>query len=258
MLIDTHCHLSGLSESEISEQIANAKENGVERIIAIGSGYGFKDNTLTLNLTKKYPQVFCTLGMHPHEAAKMTEEDYLKLSRLIVGEKKVVAVGETGLDYHYMHSPKDIQQAVFNCFIALAGSAKKPLVIHDRDCGDECVQMIKKSGQDNLKGVVHCFSGNKGLAKKYLDLGFMISFTGIITFPKADDLREIVKTTPLDRIMVETDSPFLAPVPYSGKTNQPAYVKNVAESVAQVKGLDFEEVAKVTTENAVKFFDLSP
>ncbi|MBU0504616.1 TatD family hydrolase [bacterium] len=256
MLTDTHCHLSGLSEEEINTVLKNAQDNGVDRLIAIGSGYGFEDNIQTVSLTKKHDNVFCSLGIHPHEACTMTTESFRALKDLITTENKVVAVGETGLDYHYMHSPKDVQQMVFSHFIHLAKEAKKPLVVHDRKCADECVQLIKSEAKGAVTGVVHCFSGTKKLAQQYLDIGFMISFTGVITFKKAHELRAVVKMVPLDRLMIETDAPFLAPIPYRGKKNEPAYVKYVAECVAQVKGLSFDEIAKATTGNAERFFGL--
>jgi TatD DNase family protein len=257
MLIDTHCHLSGLTDDDIKTVLNNAHDNGVTKLIAIGSGYGFEDNIQTVSLAKKHDNIYCSLGIHPHEASTMTTEGFNALKNLITTEAKVVAVGETGLDYHYMHSPKDVQQMVFSHFIQLAQEAKKPIIVHDRECADECIQIIKKESNGNLTGVVHCFSGNKDLAKKYLDLGFMISFTGVITFKKAHELRDVVKMIPLDRLMVETDAPFLAPIPYRGKKNEPAYVKYVAECVAQIKGLSFEDVAKATTENAEGFFGLA-
>ncbi|EKD51649.1 MAG: YabD [uncultured bacterium] len=255
-LIDTHCHFSGLSDIDIESLIKFASAHSVDRLIVIGSGDGFEENTHALSVANKYSNVYCTLGFHPHEAKDMTEDQFFLLSGLIADNAKVVGIGETGLDYHYMHSPKNSQQAVFACFVALAGTVKKPLVVHDRDCGDECVDIIKNAGISDLKGVVHCFSGNLDLARKYLDLGFMISFTGIITFPKAQELRDVLKYVPLDRIMLETDAPFLTPHPHRGKKNQPAYVKYVAERMAEIKQISFEEVSRLTTQNAELFFGL--
>ncbi len=270
MLIDTHCHLSELSEQEIAEQLHAAHEAGVSRIIVIGSGHGMvgvkrtidivKDNFGTLRRhvdTSVRPHLSCALGVHPHEAKEMTDENFETIKKLIAGESKVVGIGEVGLDYHYLHSPKDVQHTVFARFLNLAREIKKPVMIHDREAGDDCINLIKQEGRGALTGQAHCFSGDWALAQKYLDLGFYISVTGVITFPKATDLREVIKKIPLDRLLVETDSPFLTPVPFRGKKNQPAYVRYVVEELAKLKGISFEEMAKVTMENAGRLYRFS-
>lgn len=257
MLIDSHCHLSQLSEEDLALQIREAKNTGVDWLVAIGAGYGADDNFKTLNIAKNFDNIVCALAMHPHDAKDVDDALFASLKNLIINEPKVRAVGEIGLDYHYMHSPKDGQVQVLRRFTDLACEVKKPLVIHDRECGDECVDILREHKADTVGGVVHCFTGDIPLAQKYLDLGFLISFTGIITFKKADDLREVVKYVPLDRMMVETDSPFLTPMPFRGKPNQPAYVWHVAQAVAAIKGVAFEDVARMTTATAVQFFGLS-
>ena len=257
MLIDTHCHLAGLNTEEIAALLAEAKLNDVGHLVAIGSGYGFADNMITVNLCKQHSNISCALGMHPHEAATVTEEHFTLIKNEALQNKNVLAIGETGLDYHYMHSSKEAQQKVFTRFIHLAGEVQKPLIIHDRECGDDCVTFIKNEGGGKARGVVHCFSGDEALAKKYLDLDFMISFTGIITFKKADALRAVVKMVPLDKIMIETDSPFLAPLPFRGKKNQPAYVKYVAQQIAHIKEKSYDDIAAITTKNACRFFALT-
>ena len=256
MLIDSHCHLSQLSEADVQLQIEAAHKNGVDWLVAIGAGYGPDDNFKTLNIAKQYEHVLCALAMHPHDAKDVDDALFDQLKHLIATEDKVRAVGEIGLDYHYMYSEKDTQRTVLRRFTDLACVVKKPVVIHDRECGNECVEILKEHHAESCGGVVHCFTGDIPLAQKYLDLGFLISFTGIVTFKKADDLREVVRYVPLDRMMVETDSPFLAPVPFRGKPNQPAYVKNVAEAVAQIKNVSFDDVAKITTQNARQFFGI--
>jgi len=256
MLIDSHCHLSELSNDELQEVLNQAKENGVEMLIAIGAGYGFDDNLKTLELTLKHENIYCALAMHPHDAKDVTDENFQTLHKLILENEKVRAVGEIGLDYHYMNSPKEVQLDVLRKFTQMALEVKKPLVIHDRDCAFACVDILTEEKADRVGGVVHCFTGNQELADKYLDLGFYVSFSGIITFKKSSELRDVVKNVPLERMLVETDSPFLAPMPYRGKKNQPSYVKHVAECVAEVKGISFEEVAKITRENTIKFFNL--
>jgi len=256
MLIDSHCHLSELSKDELQEVLKLAKENQVETLIAIGAGYGFDDNLKTLKLANNHDNIYCTLAMHPHDAKDVNNENFATLQKLILENEKVKAVGEIGLDYHYMNSPKDVQQDVLRKFTQMALEVGKPIVIHDRDCADDCLNILKEEAADKAGGVVHCFTGTQELANKYLDFGFHISFSGIITFKKAGDLRDIVKNVPIEKMFVETDSPFLTPVPFRGKKNQPAYVKHVAECIAEVKGISFEEVAKATTENVIKFFNL--
>lgn len=250
MLIDAHCHLSGLAPEELEEVLDRARAAGVARFLAIGAGYGLEDNAKTLAIANTHDDVYCALAVHPHDAKLVTDENFADLAGLIRDNAKVRAVGEIGLDYHYMNSDKDEQQDVFRRFIRLAREVKKPVVIHDRDCGDECPRILAEEGAAEVGGMVHCFSGTMGLAERYLELGFYVSFTGIITFKKADDLRDVVKRVPLDRLLIETDSPFLAPIPHRGKKNEPAFVRLVAECVAQTKGLDFESVARATWENA--------
>lgn len=257
MLIDSHCHLSELSDEELQQTLTAAKEIGIDYLVAIGAGYGFEDNLKTLEITNKHLNIFCALAMHPHDAKEASAENVKTLHKLILENEKVRAVGEIGLDYHYMNSPKETQQQVLRQFVQIAHDVKKPVVIHDRDCETDCVDILREEKAEVVGGVVHCFTGNQALANKYLDLGFYVSFSGIITFKKANELRGVVKNVPLEKMFVETDSPFLAPVPYRGKKNQPAYVKHVAECVAEVKGISFEEVAKVTSENAREFFKIT-
>lgn len=256
-LIDAHCHLSELSSQELEETLFRAKVSGVDTLIAIGAGYGFDDNAKTLTIANAHENIYCALAMHPHDADKVTDDNFKLLTEMISSNPKVCAVGEIGLDYHYMNSPKEQQQKVFQNFIEFAKAVKKPVVIHDRDCGYECIDTLKRLDAGPNGGMVHCFSGSQDMAHKYLDLGFYVSFTGIITFKKADDLRAVVKSVPLDRMTIETDSPFLAPVPFRGKKNEPGYVKHVAECVAQIKGVTFEEVAENTTRNARKLFGIN-
>ena len=271
MLIDTHCHLSELSEQELADLLRAAQESGVSRIIVIGSGYGMIGVRRTLEIVGArlsrpqitggktpplQPELLCCLGVHPHEAKDMTDADFETIKNLVTSESSVVGIGEVGLDYHYLHSPKEIQHEVFARFLNLAREVKKPVMIHDRETGDDCINLIKQEGRGELIGQAHCFSGDWTLAQKYLDLGFYISVTGVITFPKANDLRDVIKKVPLDRLLVETDSPYLTPVPFRGKKNQPANVRYVVEALAQLRGISFKEMAKVTMENAGKLFGI--
>ena len=255
-LIDTHCHLSDLSESALASVLTNADENHVTTLIAIGAGYGVDENKKTLELTQKYPQIFCALGMHPHDAKLVTDDVLLAIKNMAVNNSKVVAIGEIGLDYHYMHSEKDVQHKVLADFTEMAKAVKKPVSIHDRDCDFDCVNILESHGAKDCGGLVHCFTGSWDLAKRYLDLGFYVSFSGVVTFKKSDDLRETAKKVPLDRMLIETDSPFLAPMPFRGKTNDPAYVKFVAQTLADLRGLSLEDLANTTTQNAKNIFGL--
>ena len=255
-LIDAHCHLAQLNDQELQLVLQNAKDNGVEHLVAIGAGYGFEDNVKTLELAKNFEQISCALAMHPHDAKDVNDDILNSLKNMILQNPNVKAVGEIGLDYHYLNSEIEVQKKVLLDFIQIALETKKPVIIHDRDCEDDCVNLLKDNGIQNVGGVVHCFTGTKELAKRYLDLGFYISFTGIITFKNAQDLRDVVKMVPIEKMMVETDSPFLAPVPKRGKKNEPSYVRYVAEEVAKIKGLSIEDVAKITSKNAKDFFKI--
>jgi len=254
MLVDTHCHLTDLSPEDLESTLKRAQDNGVEYFVAIGAGYGFDDNLKTLKIAQTHNNVFCALAMHPHDAKDVNDANFAILEKLCQNEDRVRAIGEIGLDYHYMNSDKNVQMTVLERFCSLAKSAKKPVVIHDRECGNDCVDFLAQQKMQDTGGLVHCFSGDWDLAQKYLDLGFYVSFTGIITFKNADPLREVVKKVPLEKILIETDAPFLTPVPHRGKRNEPAFVKHVAECVAQVKGLSFETIAKTTSENAARLF----
>ncbi len=256
MLVDAHCHLTELSDEDLESTIARARDNGVAYLVAIGAGYGFEDNLKTLKIAQAHANIFCALAMHPHDAKDLNDENFAILQRLCAEEAKVKAIGEIGLDYHYMNSDKPVQHEVLARFCELAKTVKKPVVIHDRECGDDCVDAMRHHQMQNVGGMVHCFSGSWDLAKKYLDLNFYVSFTGIITFKNAHELRDVVKNVPLERMLIETDSPFLTPIPHRGKRNEPAFVKHVAECVAEVKGLPFEVVANTTTENARRFFNI--
>lgn len=190
-----------------------------------------------------------TVGYHPHHAADVTAEDWPHLEEL-ARHSRVVAVGETGLDYHYDYSPRDIQQQVFRRFLALARTVGKPVVVHNRESDDDCMAILREERADEIGGVVHCFTSGWELARTALDLGMYLGFTGIVSFRNAESVHDIVRRTPLDRMLIETDSPFLAPVPRRGKRNEPAWVTHVAEAVARLKGVSVEEVAVATTRNA--------
>ncbi|MEZ0223495.1 MAG: TatD family hydrolase, partial [Alphaproteobacteria bacterium] len=202
-----------------------------------------------------YPFINCTVGTHPHHAAEAGEIN-IKREEIVAFTKdpKVAGIGETGLDYYYKHSPPEEQQRVFATHVEAAGETGLPLIIHTRDADDDTIKVMREAGQGKVGGVMHCFSGGRKLADESLALGFHISFSGIITFKKAEELRDVVKHVPMDRILVETDSPYLAPVPHRGKRNEPAFVVHTAQMVAELKGITAETVANQTTENFFKLF----
>lgn len=254
MLIDSHAHIQGKEYAgEVAAVIERARQAGVEKIIAVGGAGNMTSNTEAVALAESFPDIYATVGMHPHDAKDVGPEDLAELKELSA-HPKVVAVGETGLDYYYSHSPHEVQRRVFAQFIHMARETELPIVVHERDAAKDAAELLRAEGEANLRGVIHCFTGDYQAACKYLDLGFYISFTGIITFKNADPLREVVRRVPLDRMMVETDSPYLTPVPHRGKRNEPAHVRWVAETIAQVKGVDLETVARVTSENVRDLF----
>jgi TatD DNase family protein len=256
MLIDSHAHIQGKEYAgEAEAVIERARATGVETIIAVGGAGDMSSNTEAVKLADAFPNVYATVGMHPHDANDVGAGE-LKTLRELAAHSKVIAVGETGLDFYYSHSPHDTQQRVFTQFIHMARETRLPIVVHERDAAPQAAGLLRSEGGGSLRGVIHCFTGNYEAARAYLDLGFYLSFTGIITFKNAEPLREVVRRVPLERILVETDSPYLTPVPHRGKRNEPAYVRLVAESIAKAKALAVEEVARVTTENVRQLFHI--
>ena len=253
-LIDSHAHIQGKEYTgEAEGVIQRACEAGVEQIIVVGGAGDMSSNTDALALAESYANLYATVGMHPHDAKQVGEEELQQLKRL-AGHSKVIAVGETGLDYYYNHSPRDVQREVFQQFICLAGDIKLPLVVHERDAASEAAELLRNEGAGKIRGVIHCFTGDYEAARNYLDLGFYLSFSGIITFKNAAALRDVVRRVPLDRMLIETDSPYLTPVPHRGKRNEPAYVCFVAETIASVKRLSLQDVADATTHNVQQLF----
>jgi TatD DNase family protein len=256
MLIDSHAHIQGKEYAgEAEAVIARAREVGVEKIIAVGGAGDMSSNTEAIALAARFENVFATVGMHPHDAKDVGANELQSLKEL-AASPKVVAVGETGLDYYYSHSPHDVQRRVFSQFIHMARDTDLPIVVHERDAARDAAELLRREGSGKLRGVIHCFTGNYEAACAYLDLGFYLSFTGIITFKNAEPLREVVRKVPLERMFVETDSPYLTPVPHRGKRNEPAYVRFVAETIAKVKGVELDEVARLTTASVKSLFSI--
>jgi TatD DNase family protein len=256
MLIDSHAHIQGKEYAgEAEAVISRAREAGVEKIIVVGGAGDLSSNQAAVALADSYGNLYATVGMHPHDAKDVGEEE-LKELKALAARPKVIAVGETGLDFYYNHSPHNIQRDIFTRFIYMARETGLPLVVHERDAHKDVAELLRGEGQGKINGVIHCFTGDYEAARNYLDLGFYLSFTGIITFKNAQPLREVLRKVPLERMFVETDSPYLTPVPHRGKRNEPAYVRFVAETVAQLKALTLQEVARVTTANVRALFHI--
>ena len=254
-LIDAHAHLDATQyEADRDEVIARARAAGIRQMIAVGQWHAPGDFGGAFDLAARYPGLFyATIGIHPHEVAKVPPEDWATLEEL-AARPETIAVGETGLDYHYDYSPRDVQRRWFRHQIELATRLGKPVVVHTREADDDTAAILRETQPPS--GVIHCFTGGPERAQAYLDLGLHISVAGVLTFKNAEDLREAVRIIPLERLLIETDCPYLAPIPFRGKRNEPAHVKLVAEKVAEVKGLSVEEVAAATTANARRFFGL--
>jgi TatD DNase family protein len=257
-LLDSHAHLDFEDfEGDLDAVVARARAAGVCRIVLIGLWRAPGSFGNALELATREPAYFAaTVGVHAHDCSRVPEEDWRTMEQL-ARDPRVVGVGETGLDFHYDLSPRPVQEASFRRSIAAARTARKPVVIHVREADEACVRVLESEGVPEAGGVVHCFTGDWARAKAYLDLGLHLSVAGVVTFKAADDLREAVRKTPRDRLLVETDCPFLAPVPHRGKRNEPAYVARTAEKVAELWGLPVDEVGEITTENAKRFFRLS-
>ena len=253
MLIDTHAHLEMLED--IPQVIERARDTGIERIVAVSSD--LISSNKTVEIAEDFPMVFTAVGIHPHEASSFDEEVLSQIEDLC-NEQKVVAIGETGLDYHYMHSPRDIQINSFRRHIELAKKLDLPLIIHVREAHDDVLKMLKEEAAWETMGVIHSFTGDYETAKKYIDEGFYISFSGILTFKNAEDIRQAAKKIPIERILIETDSPYLAPIPFRGKRNEPSYIKYVAEKIAELRGISSEKIEEETTANAKNLFIFEP
>jgi len=242
--------------------LQRAKDAEIETILAIGSGTGPGSLDCAIQLAEQYEFIYATIGIHPHEAKLATETDFEELAQL-AKRPNVIAWGEIGLDYFYDHSPRDLQQQVFLTQLQLAHAARLPIVIHCRpsdnsdDAWDDCLKLLcDKWAPSGLGGILHCFTGMWAHAERALEMRFMISFAGNVTFPKAQQIREAAKQVPLDRMLIETDSPFLAPVPHRGKRNEPSFVKETARQIAQLRGLSTEEIGLQTAKNFYRFFSL--
>jgi TatD DNase family protein len=246
-IIDSHCHLDDRQFDEDREDaIARARAAGVETMLAIGTGEGPPDLEVAIRLADKHEFIYATVGVHPHDAAKASEETFARLASLSK-HPKVRAVGEIGLDYHYDFSPRHVQRAVFERQLALAAAAALPVVIHTREAWEDTMSILRANWRG--EGIMHCFTGDAVQAREALDLGFHLAFGGVLTFPKAEQVREAARITPLEKLLVETDCPYLAPVPMRGKRNEPAFIVGTVQRLAQIRSSDAGEIAETTTAN---------
>ncbi|PAE22911.1 TatD family hydrolase [Bacillus sp. 7894-2] len=255
MFFDTHAHLNAEQYSEdLQEVIDRALSEGISNIVVVG----FDRPTIekAMELTEKYDFIYASVGWHPVDAIDMTEEDLVWIEELS-SHPKVVALGEMGLDYYWDKSPKDIQKEVFRKQIRLAKKVKLPIVIHNRDATADIVEILKEEGAGEVGGIMHCFSGSPEIAQECVDMNFYISLGGPVTFKNAKKPKEVADVIPLEKLLIETDCPYLTPHPHRGKRNEPSYVKLVAEQIAEIKGLSTEEIAQATTENAKKLFGIN-
>jgi len=255
VLIDSHCHLDSSDfDADREEVIARAVEGGVDRMVAVGTGEGPPDLEAGIRLAERYPAFVATVGVHPHDAAKATDATLARVAELM-GHPKVIAVGEIGLDYHYDFSPREAQKQVFLEQMRIAAEYGKPIVIHTREAWEDTFALIEEHwAPKRLPGIMHCFSGGRREALRALGLGFYLSFGGIVTFPKATELQAVAAEAPLDRMLVETDSPYLAPVPKRGKRNEPLFVGYTAQKLAALRKMTFEEIAAATSANFNRLF----
>jgi len=263
MYTDSHCHLENKRfDSDRDDVFARAKAAGVTTILAIGNGDGPGSGTFdcAIKLADQHDGVYATVGIHPHEATLAKQADFDELVRL-AKHPKIVGWGEIGLDYYYDHSPREVQQKVFVHQLELAKAAKLPIIIHCRpsdnseNAWDDLLRLLRENwAPGGLAGVMHCFTGTVDQARAALDLGFVISFAGNVTYPKAQNIRDAARMVPWDRMFIETDSPYLAPIPYRGKRNEPAFVTEVARQIGQLRGIAPEEVGRLTTETFYSFF----
>ena len=258
-LVDSHCHIDGDQfDIDRDEVVRRAKETGVGAMLNVGTGDPHTDDfRKAVAVAEKYDNVYASVGVHPHDAKLYDDAAEKHLVDLIKSNKKVIAWGEIGLDFYYDHSPRDVQIAVFRRQIRKARELKLPIIIHSRDSNDETVEILAEECAGDFRGgIMHCFGGTAEMAEKLIGVGFLISFAGNVTFKKAENIRDAARVVPLDKLLVETDCPFLSPVPLRGKRNEPAFVVHTARFLAELYEIPFETLAERTTYNFSIFFDL--
>ena len=260
MFIDSHAHIDGPEfDGDREDVIQRARSAGVSAILNVGTGDPHSGAfERAVELAEKYKDIYTAIGTHPHDARLFDNKAEQRIQSLLKQSSRVIAWGEIGLDFHYDNSPRAVQKEVFRGQLDLARDARLPVIIHTREAEDETIEILRSHQTgSNIAGIMHCFSGSLRLAQAALELGFLISFSGIVTFKKAEELRAVARQVPLDRLLIETDCPFLSPVPFRGKRNEPAYVVEVARSLASVHGLEIEEMARITSENFTRLFKIN-
>jgi TatD DNase family protein len=255
MFIDSHAHLDSADfDADRPAVIERAKAAEVTRVLAIGSGTGPGTLDCAIKLAEAFEGLDASIGIHPHEAALATEEDFRLLAEL-AQHPAVIAWGEIGLDFHYDHSPREVQRFVFARQLRLAAERQLPVIIHTREAEEETLKLLKEDwGQAEIGGILHCYSGSLELVQAGLEMGFLVSFSGMLTFPKAQNVREVAQKVPMERLLIETDAPFLAPVPHRGKRNEPAFVVETAKAMAELKETSVETIGRQTSENYRRLF----
>lgn len=261
IFVDSHCHIDGEQfEADREEVISRAYEAGVKTMLVVGTGDAteFDNFERVVKLAESNDNIYCSIGVHPHDAKTLGKAEEERLINLAKSSKKVIGWGEIGLDYYYDHSPRDVQREVFIRQIRIAKELNLPIIIHSRDADDETVEILQNecSYPEFRGGIMHCFGGTPSMAEKILQLKFMISFAGNVTFKKAENLRDSAKIVPLDRLLIETDCPYLTPIPFRGKRNEPMYVVETAKFLADFYGVELEALAHKTTDNFYRFFQL--
>jgi TatD DNase family protein len=260
IFIDSHCHIDGEAfDADRDEVVENAKKAGVMAMLVVGTGNPHDGEIAkAVETAEKYENVFASVGVHPHDAKLYDDKAEETLINLVKSSKKVIAWGEIGLDFYYDHSPRDVQREVFKRQIRTARELNLPIIIHSRDADDETVEILREEcDHTDFKGIMHCFGGTAEMARQLMDIGFLISFAGNVTFKKADNLRDAARVVPLENLLIETDCPFLTPIPFRGKRNEPAYVVETAKFLADFYGVEVEKLANRTTQNFLKFFEIS-
>jgi len=255
-ILDAHCHLADPRlYPDLAGALARASDAAVGTIVAVGAIDTIETDRLTVEIAERHPQVFATVGVHPHNAADCDDARIAALSAL-ARSPKVVAIGETGLDFHYMHSPAEAQERAFRRHLDLARALDRPVMIHCRDAERRLCEIVGETGLPPAGGMIHCFTGDADAARELVELGFYVSFSGILTFRKADALRAAAIVVPEDRLLIETDAPYLAPEPYRGRSNEPAYVRRTFEAMVALRGADVSALAARICDNAARLFRL--
>jgi TatD DNase family protein len=260
MFIDSHAHIDGPEyDADREEVIQRARDAGVDAVLTVGTGDPHSGALeRAVELAEKHADIYAAIGTHPHDAKLFDDRAEARIKRIIKGSSRVIAWGEIGLDYHYDNSPRDVQRAVFRRQLELAREAQLPVIIHTREAEDDTIEILQAEwNATELRGIMHCFSGSLRLAEATMKLGFLISFAGVVTFKKADDLRDVGRQVPLDRLLIETDCPYLTPMPFRGRRNEPAHVVEVARCLATLHERTVEDIGQITTENFKRLFGLA-